>query len=118
MENLDKIYANKIAEEYTQKSERKVVQLKKLDEKVKRPALIFAFTFGIISILIAGIGMSMILTDVISNTVLALVLGIILGILGFSLCGINYLLYNKILNKRKQKYAYEIKTLAKQIIEE
>lgn len=28
MENLDKIYANKIAEEYTQKSERKVVQLK------------------------------------------------------------------------------------------
>ena len=62
MENLDKVYANRIAEEYASKKERKVVQLKKLDERVKKPALIFAFTFGIISTLIAGTGMSLIMT--------------------------------------------------------
>ena len=59
MENLDKVYAKRIAEEYAPKTTTKVVQLKKLDQKVKRPANIFAFTFGIICALIAGAGMSM-----------------------------------------------------------
>ena len=48
MENLDKVYAKRIAEEYAPKTTTKVVKLKKLDQKVKRPAIIFAFTFGII----------------------------------------------------------------------
>lgn len=118
MENLDKVYANRIAEEYASKKERKVVQLKKLDEKVKRPALIFTFTFGIISTLIAGTGMSMVMSGFLLDGILGLILGIILGIIGFSLCGINYFIYNKMLKARKEKYALEITQLAKQIIEE
>lgn len=118
MEDLDKIYAKRIAEEYSPKVELKTVQLKKLDEKVKRPAKIFGYTFGTISALIAGLGMSMIMTDFGFNGTLGLILGIILGVLGFILCGVNYLLYIKILNSRKQKYAFEITELAKQITEE
>lgn len=118
MENLDKVYANRIAEEYASKKERKVVQLKKLDERVKKPALIFAFTFGIISTLIAGTGMSMIMTGFLVDGILGLTIGIILGCIGFSFCVINYFLYNKILKIRKEKYAFEITKLAKQIIEE
>ena len=40
MENLDKVYANKIAEEYAIKKESNVIRLKKLDQKVKRLPLI------------------------------------------------------------------------------
>ena len=118
MENLDKVYAKRIAEEYAPKTTTKVVQLKKLDQKVKRPANIFAFTFGIICALIAGTGMSMVMTDFGLSGTAGLVLGIILGVVGFIGCGVNYLVYSKILKLRKEKYAFEITELAKEISEE
>ena len=55
--NTDKIYAEAIANEYSVKNTSKVVALKKLDRKVKQPANIFAYTFGIIAALVLGIGM-------------------------------------------------------------
>lgn len=116
MEDLDKVYAKCIAEEYSSKKERKAAQLKKLDEKAKRPARIFAYTFGIIGALVLGLGMSFFMTDFGSSGTLGVVLGIIIGIVGFALCGINYPIYTKILNSRKQRYAYEIKELAKEIV--
>ena len=118
MENLDKVYAKRIAEEYAPKTTTKVVQLKKLDQKVKRPANIFAFTFGTICALIAGTGMSMVMTDFGLSGTAGLVLGIILGVVGFIGCGVNYLVYLKILKSRKEKYAFEITELAKEISEE
>lgn len=117
MKDLDKVYAKKIAEEYSQKTEPKVVRLKKLDEKVKRPANVFAYTFGVIGALIAGSGMSMLLTDFGPGDKLGLVLGIILGVVGFAICGINYSIYKKILSSRKAKHAFEIIELAKEIEE-
>ena len=117
MENLDKVYAERIAEEYAPKIETKVIRLKKLDEKVKRPAAIFAYSFGIISALIAGSGMSMIMSDFGSSGTLGLVLGVVLGVVGIALCGINYPIHNKILKSRRQKYAFEITELAKEITE-
>lgn len=118
MENLDKVYANRIAEEYAPKEERKVVQLKKLDEKVKRPAQIFAYSFGIVGALILGTGMSFVMTDFGPKGNLGMILGVILGIIGLILCGVNYLAYVKILKSRKQKYVFEIMELAKQINKE
>ena len=53
--NTDKIYAEAIANEYAHKNTTKVVQLKKLDAKAKRPANIFAYTFGIVSSLVLGV---------------------------------------------------------------
>ena len=102
MENLDKVYAKRIAEEYAPKTTTKVVQLKKLDQKVKRPANIFAFTFGVIFALIAGAGMSMIMTDFGLSGTTGLVVGIILGVVGFIGCGVNYPIYSKILKSRKK----------------
>ena len=118
MEDLDKVYAKRIAEEYSPKKERKVIQLKKLDEKAKRPAMIFAYTFGIIGALILGIGMSFVMTEFGPNGTLGTVLGIVIGVTGLILCGINYPIYTKILNSRKQRYAYEIKELAEEIAKE
>lgn len=55
--NMDKIYAEQLANEYAPKDASKIVALRKLDKRAKLPATIFTYTFGIISALITGIGM-------------------------------------------------------------
>ena len=44
-------------------------------------------------------------------------LGVIIGIIGLMGMGINYPVYRKMLAKGKQKYAFEIMELAKEISE-
>ena len=55
--NTDKIYAEQLANEYALKDTSKVVALRKLDAKAKLPATVFTYTFGIITALVAGVGM-------------------------------------------------------------
>ena len=115
--NTNKILAEAIAKEYAPKNDSKIVALKKLDAKAKRPALIFAYTFGIISSLVAGGGMSLAM-QVIGGGFFYTALGIVLGVVGFTLCAVNYPIYKSILKKSKAKYSYEIVELARQICEE
>lgn len=113
--NTDKIYAEQIANEYAPKDTSKVVALHKLDARAKMPATIFAYTFGIISTLIIGIGMCLSMNVIGSGTTAMFVLGVIIGIIGFIGVGVNYPIYKKLLKKGKQKYAFEIIQLAKEI---
>ena len=112
--NTDKIYAESIAKEYAPKNNSKIVALKKLDAKAKIPATVFTYTFGIISSLVAGTGMCLSM-QVIGGGTTWMVLGIIIGILGFIGCGINYPIYKKMLENGKKKYAYDIVKLAEEI---
>ena len=116
--NTDKIYAEQIANEYAPKQASKVVALKKLDQKAKRPAQIFTYTFGIICALILGTGMSLCMGVIGGEAVLSMVIGIIVGIIGIVGCGLNYPIYKRLLEKGKQKYGSDIICLAKEIAEE
>ena len=115
--NTDKIYAESIANEYAVKETTKVVTLKKLDAKAKRPANIFAYTFGIISSLVFGTGMCMGM-KVLGDSTTTFILGIIIGVIGMICCGVNYPIYKNLLAKGKNKYASDIISLAKEISEE
>lgn len=115
--NTDKIYAESIAKEYAPKNDSKITALRKLDAKAKKPANIFAYTFGIITTLVAGLGMCLSM-QVIGGTALLTAVGIVIGIIGFIGMGVNYSIYKKMLEKGKKKYAFEIVELAKQISEE
>ena len=115
--NTDKIYAESIAKEYALKDNSRLVALKKLDAKAKLPATIFAYTFGIISSLVAGTGMCLSM-QVIGRTPALTALGIAVGLVGFACCGITYPIYKKLLERGKSKYAYEITELARQISEQ
>ncbi|MGN1320470.1 MAG: dihydropteridine reductase, partial [Acutalibacteraceae bacterium] len=64
-----------------------------------------------------GVGMCLSMKVIGSGTTLMTVLGIIIGIIGFFGMGLNYPIYKKILEKGKQKYAFEIIELAKEISE-
>ena len=116
--NTDKIYAEHIANEYAPKQTTKVKALKKLDAKVKNPAKIFTFTFGIVSSLILGTGMSLAMGVIGGNTILTIGLGILIGCLGILGVSINYPLYKKIFDKLKNKYATDIIRLANEIVNE
>ena len=119
MENQQAII-EKIRLRYTENKEKevsKLEELKNLDKKVKRPAQIFAYTFGAGSSLVLGTGMSLAMKVIGSGTV-SVVIGIIIGIIGIIGCSVNYPIYNKMLKKGKEKYAFEIVELARQICEE
>ena len=115
--NTDKIYAEQLANEYAPKDTSKVVALRKLDTKAKLPATIFTYTFGIITALVTGVGMCFSMNVIGNGTSTIFVLGVIIGIIGLIGMGINYPIYRKLLAKGKQKYAFEIIELAKEISE-
>lgn len=117
MKDLDKVYAESIAKEYAPQTESKVVALRKLDRKVRRPAEIFAFSFGIVAALILGVGMCLAMNVIGSGTPAMMALGIVVGLLGIAGVGTNYTIYKKILKNRKDKYADDVIALAKSITE-
>jgi len=114
MNDLDKVYAESVAKDYMPKETNKVRQLKKLDERAKLPAFITAMTLGIIGTSIFGTGMCFGLS-VFGTGVIFMVIGVLLGIVGAAVCIINYPLYKMLLKKGKEKYAFEILELAKEI---
>ncbi len=116
--NTDKIYAEAIANEYSVKDASKVVALKKLDRKAKRPANIFAYTFGTIMTLVFGTGMCLAMKVIGGGSALMTGVGIGVGVLGMAGVAVNYPIYKKFLNNGKKKYGSDIVRLAKEIADE
>ena len=109
-----------IREKYLPQEESKLDELKRLDAKVKQPANVFAYTFGTISAIVMGAGMSLVMTDI--GTIIGLATtmapGIAIGVVGMGMALCTYPIYKKILNDRKKKYAPEILKLSERIMKE
>ena len=110
--------AQKIRTQYMEKTPSELDALRELDSKVKRPANVFAYTFGSISAVIMGAGMSLVMTDIgaslgITNT---LIPGITIGVVGLGMALLTYPMYKAILNSRKKKYGAEILELSEKIM--
>ena len=120
--NDQQFMAQKIRTQYMEKEEKStdLDKLKELDRKVKRPANIFGYTFGTISALIMGSGMSLVMTDIGEKLGLGdmMVPGIVIGVVGMIIALVNYPIYKKLLGSRKQKYAKKIIELSEKIMEE
>ena len=116
--NTDKIFAEQLANEYAPKDTSKVVALRKLDAKAKLPATVFTYTLGIVSSLVLGTGMCLTMGQIGGGTIISFVAGIVIGIVGMIGIGVNYPIYKKLLAQGKQKYAFEIMELAKEISEQ
>lgn len=112
--NEDKIYAEKIIEEYSKKEDDKVKAIKKLDMKAKLPAFITTYTFGLFSALYFGVGICIMLGNTSNDSFIA---GLIVEIIGLAMCGINLPIFYKKLNEGKARYGRDILALAKQIEE-
>lgn len=113
--NTDKIYAEQLANEYAPKNASKVIALRKLDRRAKMPANIFAYTFGILFALVFGTGMCLAMKVIGAGTPAHMALGIAVGVVGMIGVGVNYPIYKLLLARGKQKYAFEIIELAREI---
>ena len=92
--------------------------LRELDARVKRPANVFGYTFGRISAIVMGAGMSLVMTDIGATIGItsALVPGIAIGVVGLGMALLTYPIYKAILNARKKKFGAEIIALSEKIM--
>ena len=116
--NDKEFLVEKIRTQYIEKEHSEFDEIKKLDKEVKTPAILFAYIFGSIGAIIMGSGMSLVMTDigVVLGIANGLVPGIIIGVIGLLMVIINYPVYNKILTKRRKKYADKILDLTEKIM--
>lgn len=115
--NDQEFLVQKIRTQYTEEQHTELDALKALDAKVRRPANVFAYTYGSVSAIIMGAGMSLVMTDIGAAIGLAsaMVPGIIVGIVGMGMALSTYSIYKKILSSRRKKYAPEILALSEKI---
>ena len=116
--NDQEFLVQKIRTQYTEKQHTELDALKALDAKVKRPANVFAYTYGSVSAIIMGAGMSLVMTEIgaIIGLANAMVPGIVVGIVGLGMALCTYPIYKRILNSRKKKYAGQILALSEKIV--
>ena len=116
--NDQQFMAQKIRTQYVQKESTELDALRAFDAKVKRPANAFAYTFGSISAIIMGTGMSLVMTDIASVIGLAdpMLWGIVIGVIGMGMALSTYPIYKKMLATRKKKYAPQILNLSEKIM--
>ena len=120
MNNNDKEFlVQKIRSQYTEKQHSELDELKALDNKVKRPANVFAIVFGTLSVIIMGAGMSLVMTDIGAFLGLAdaMVPGIVVGVVGLVMALLTYPIRNAILNSRKRKYGPRILELSEKLMQ-
>lgn len=117
--NNQEFLIQQIRTQYTEAEHTELDKLKALDIKVNRPAHVFAYTYGTVSALVMGSGMSLIMTDIgaILGLQEALVPGIITGVVGMVMALTTYPIYKKILSRRKKKYGPEILALSEKLME-
>ncbi len=119
----DKNEVEKIREKYIEKTdekEDKMERLRRLDKSVTQKAQIISLTLGIIGLLILGIGMSLIMTEL-SQTLgipeqLNNILGIVIGLIGCVFTGIAYPIYNIVVKRERAKIAPEILRLTDELM--
>ena len=94
----------------SEETEDKMAQLRRLDAGVYSKATTVSLVVGIIGTLMMGLGMSLAMTDIgeMLGTVLAMVIGVSIGIVGIVLVCLAYPIYNRTLRKEREKIAPEI----------
>ena len=108
-----------IRDQYLPHKKNEVEMLKELDAKVKRPANVFAYTYGSVSAIVMGAGMSLVMTDIGAMIGLAstMVPGIVIGVVGMAMALSTYPIHKRMLANRKKKYAPEIIKLSEKIMQ-
>ena len=111
--------AQKIRSQYTERQHAQLDALKALDAKVKKPANVFAYTYGAAGAVVMGAGMSLVMTDIGAMIGLTATMapGIAVGVVGLGMALSTYPIYKKILNSRKKKFALQIMELSEKLMQ-
>ena len=109
-----------IRKKYAAPEEDKMERLRRLDASVTGKATMIALISGIIGVLLLGIGMSLAMSELGAilgfSQSMALLIGIIIGLLGIILVSLAYPLYNHVIKKERTKIAPEILKLTEELM--
>ena len=106
-----------IRKKYLPREEDKMEQLRRLHAIPTQKAQAASLAVGVIGALILGTGMSVCLTDIgAALGSLAMVIGILVGVVGMVLVALAYPLYNRVLKKNRDKIAPEILRLSDELL--
>ncbi len=106
-----------IRSKYVPQEENKMERLRKLHAIPSQKAQAASLAIGIIGALILGTGMSLAMTEIgaaLGN--LAMVFGVLVGIVGMVLVALAYPIYNRVLKKNREKIAPEILRLSDELL--
>ena len=106
-----------IRKKYLPREEDKMEQLRRLHAIPTQKAQTASLVVGIIGALILGTGMSLAMTEIgAALGGLAMVVGILVGIVGMVLVALAYPIYNRVLKKERQRIAPEILRLTEELM--
>ena len=106
-----------IREKYLPREENKMEQLRALHNSATRKAQAWAIALGVMGALIMGTGMSLAMTDIgAALGQLAMVAGIVIGVIGMILVALAYPVYNHVLKKERQRIAPQILQLTEELL--
>ena len=106
-----------IRKKYLPKEEDKMEQLRRLHSIPTQKAQAASIAIGVLGTLVLGTGMSLCMTDLgAALGHLAMVIGILVGILGLVMVALAYPLYNSVLRKERQRIAPEILRLSEELL--
>ena len=107
-----------IRKKYLPKEENKMEQLRRLHSIPTQKAQAASIAIGVLGTLILGTGMSLCMTELgAALGHLAMVIGILAGILGLVMVALAYPLYNAVLRKERQQIAPEILRLSEELLQ-
>lgn len=116
----DEIRAIREKYEAKEKTEDKMEALRRLDASVTRKATSVSLVLGIVGALIMGLGMSLAMTELGqllgAEKGMAMLIGIVIGVVGIALVSAAYPVYNRITVKEREKIAPEIIRLADELL--
>ena len=106
-----------IRKKYLPKEEDRMEQLRKLHAIPTQKAQTASIVLGTIGSLVMGTGMSFAMTDIgTALGSLAMIIGIVVGIVGMVLVALAYPVYNRVLKKQREKIAPEILRLSAELL--
>lgn len=109
----------RIKSKYMPKKEDKMETLLRLDRTVTKNASLASIIVGAIGSLLLGCGMSLIMTDIAKalnmSFIVAMIVGVSVGILGIALIALAYPLYKVVLRHEREKHASKILSIAAEL---
>ena len=110
----------RIREKYVSREEDKMERLRRLDRSVAQRAQTVGLVFGIVGVLILGLGMSLVMSEfgeiLGQYRSLALPLGVAVGLVGGILISLAYPMYNLTVKSARKKIAPEIIKLTDELM--
>ena len=107
-----------IRKKYLPKEEDKMEQLRKLHAIPTQKAQTASIALGVVGALIMGTGMSLAMTELgAALGSLAMLIGIVVGIVGMVLVALAYPVYNSVLRRERRRIAPEILRLTEELLQ-